>query len=51
MCATNPARALGLAGHGVIAEGAVADLTVLDRHLRVLRTFVGGSQAFVEGGL
>jgi hypothetical protein len=25
MCATNPARALGLAGHGVIAEGAAAD--------------------------
>jgi N-acetylglucosamine-6-phosphate deacetylase len=64
MCATNPAGALGLAGHGVIAEGAVADLTVLDRHLRVVRTFVGGAEVswrsrgfvdgaetFVEGGL
>ena len=51
MCATNPARALGLAGYGVIAEGAVADLTVLDRHLRVVRTFIGGAPAFVEGGL
>ncbi len=47
MCATNPARALALAGHGVIAEGAVADLTVLDRHLRVVRTFVGGAESYV----
>jgi N-acetylglucosamine-6-phosphate deacetylase len=45
MCATNPARALGLTGHGVIAEGAVADVTVLDRNLRVVRTFIGGVEA------
>jgi len=51
MCATNPARALGLAGHGVIAEGAVADVTVLDRDLRVVRTFIGGVEAYVEAGL
>jgi N-acetylglucosamine-6-phosphate deacetylase len=46
MCATNPARALGLIGHGVIAPGAVADLAVLDRGLRVVRTFVGGTQVY-----
>ena len=51
MCATNPARALGLAAHGVIAEGATADLTVLDRDLRVVRTFVGGAEAFAGAGL
>jgi N-acetylglucosamine-6-phosphate deacetylase len=50
MCSTNPARAIGLTGHGVIAEGAAADLTVLDRHLRVVRTFIGGVEAFVEAG-
>jgi N-acetylglucosamine-6-phosphate deacetylase len=51
MCATNPARALGLAGDGVIAEGATADLTVLDRNLRVVRTFVGGVEVYVAAGL
>src|SRR6185503_11016830 len=51
MCATNPARALGLAGHGAIAEGAAADLAVLDRNLRVVRTFVGGVEAYVVAGL
>jgi N-acetylglucosamine-6-phosphate deacetylase len=51
MCATNPARALGLAGHGVVAEGATADLAVLDRNLRVVRTFVGGVETYVAAGL
>jgi N-acetylglucosamine-6-phosphate deacetylase len=51
MCATNPARALGLAGHGVLAEGAVADLTVLDRNLTVVRTFIGGAEVYVAAGL
>jgi N-acetylglucosamine-6-phosphate deacetylase len=50
MCATNPARALGLAGHGVIAEGAVADVTLLDRNLRVVRTYIDGVEAFVAAG-
>jgi N-acetylglucosamine-6-phosphate deacetylase len=48
MCATNPARELGLTRHGSIAPGAIADLVVLDRQLRVVRTFVGGQQAFVR---
>jgi N-acetylglucosamine-6-phosphate deacetylase len=42
VCATTPARELGLQGHGVIAPGAVADLTVLDREFRVVRTYIGG---------
>jgi N-acetylglucosamine-6-phosphate deacetylase len=46
LCSTTPARALGLSGFGVIAEGAAADLVVLDRAFRVVRTFIGGQEAF-----
>jgi len=42
MCATTPARELGLDGFGVIAPGASADLVVLDASLRVSRTYIGG---------
>jgi N-acetylglucosamine-6-phosphate deacetylase len=42
MCSTTPARELGLTGFGVIAVGAVADLVMLDRGFRVVRTFIGG---------
>jgi N-acetylglucosamine-6-phosphate deacetylase len=42
MCATTPARELGLVGHGVIAPDAFADLTVLDAELRVVQTYVAG---------
>ncbi|HYN10153.1 MAG TPA: N-acetylglucosamine-6-phosphate deacetylase [Vicinamibacterales bacterium] len=42
MCATTPARELGLVGHGVIAPGAIADVTVLDSRLQVVQTWVGG---------
>jgi N-acetylglucosamine-6-phosphate deacetylase len=44
MCSTTPARELGLTGFGVIAVGAMADLVVLDRGFRVVRTFIGGQQ-------
>ena len=50
MCSTTPARELGLRGLGVIAPGATADLAVLDRHLRVTRTFVGGREVYRKGG-
>ena len=38
MCATTPARELGLQGLGVIAPGSKADLAVLDRNFRVRQT-------------
>ena len=46
MCSTTPARALGLTRFGVIAEGNVADLVVLDRAFRVVRTIIDGEQAY-----
>jgi N-acetylglucosamine-6-phosphate deacetylase len=49
MCATTPARALGLTGFGVIAEGHVADLVVLDRGFSVSRTFVNGEEVYRAG--
>jgi N-acetylglucosamine-6-phosphate deacetylase len=42
MCATTPARALGLAQLGAIRVGAVADLVVLNRDMKVVRTFIAG---------
>lgn len=50
VCATTPARALGLQGLGVIAPGATADLAVLDRELRVIHTFVGGALVWSADG-
>ncbi len=46
VCATTPARALGLQGFGVLAAGATADLVVLDRDLRVVQTWVAGVLAW-----
>jgi N-acetylglucosamine-6-phosphate deacetylase len=46
MCSTTPARALQLAGFGVIQGGATADLTVLDADLQVRYTFVDGHQTW-----
>ena len=46
MCALTPARQLGLVGHGVIAEGAVADLVVLGPSFDVRHTLVGGQIAY-----
>ena len=48
MCATTPARELGLQGHGVISAGAVADLVVLDANLNVRQTWIGGEPVFDE---
>ncbi|MEX1129665.1 MAG: N-acetylglucosamine-6-phosphate deacetylase [Vicinamibacterales bacterium] len=42
LCATTPARELALAGLGVIATGATADLVVLDGDLNVVQTYIGG---------
>jgi N-acetylglucosamine-6-phosphate deacetylase len=46
LCATTPARELGLVGHGVLAVDAVADLLVLDAQLSVVQTFVGGELVY-----
>jgi N-acetylglucosamine-6-phosphate deacetylase len=46
ICATTPARALGLQGFGIVAPGAMADLTVLGRDLTVAQTWIGGELAF-----
>lgn len=48
LCATSPARELGLIGHGTLTPGAVADLVVLDRDLMVARTYVGGVPVYVR---
>lgn len=49
MCSTTPARQLGLTGLGLIAEGALGDLVVLDRDLRVRRTFIDGREVHTSG--
>jgi N-acetylglucosamine-6-phosphate deacetylase len=46
MCSTTPARELGLTGFGVLADGAVADLVILDRGFQVVRTFIAGEQVW-----
>ena len=50
MCATTPARQLGLEGVGTLTEGAIADVVVLDGALNVARTFIAGRQAFERTG-
>jgi len=46
LCATTPAREAGLSDVGRIAVGAIADLVVLDRGFRVVRTFIEGREVF-----
>jgi len=46
MCSTTPARELGLAGFGVIAENAIADVVVLDHDFQVIRTYIGGREVW-----
>jgi N-acetylglucosamine-6-phosphate deacetylase len=48
LCSTTPARELALTGLGVIAEGAVADLVVMDQEFRVMRTFIDGHEAYAR---
>ena len=49
VCSTTPARELGLHGLGAIAPGAIADLAVLDRDLRVVRTYIAGRLVWERG--
>ena len=46
LCATTPARELGLRGQGSIVPGGVADLTVLDGRLAVVQTWISGVLAW-----
>jgi len=46
ICATTPARELGLVGYGVIAPDAVADLVVLDASFLVVQTYLGGELVY-----
>ena len=49
MASANPASVLGLAGTGVLAEGAAADLVALDAGGDVLWTMVGGCTVYERG--
>jgi N-acetylglucosamine-6-phosphate deacetylase len=49
VCATTPARALGLKDVGIIEKGAIADLTVLDSGFHVTHTFIAGKIAEPRG--
>jgi N-acetylglucosamine-6-phosphate deacetylase len=49
ICATTPARELGLVGHGVLAPEAVADLVVLDANFKVVQTYVAGQLVYARG--
>jgi N-acetylglucosamine-6-phosphate deacetylase len=42
LCATTPARQLGLTDRGRLAAGQRADIAVLDHDLKVVKTFVAG---------
>src|SRR5262249_37180881 len=46
LCATTPARELGLVGHGVLAPDAVADLVVLDATFAVVQTYIAGQLVY-----
>ena len=51
LCSTTPARELGLTGFGMLAAGAVADLVILDRGFRVVRTFIDGREIYRRGAV
>ena len=46
LCSTTAARELRIAGHGVLAEDAVADLVVLDARFNVVQTYIGGQLVY-----
>ena len=46
MCSTTPARQMGLSDAGSIVRDAAADLVILDREFRVVRTIIAGEQAW-----
>jgi N-acetylglucosamine-6-phosphate deacetylase len=48
LCATTPARELGLVGYGVLAPDSPADLVVLDANFSVVQTYVGGQLVYAR---
>jgi N-acetylglucosamine-6-phosphate deacetylase len=46
ICATTPARELGLVGHGVLATEAVADLVIFDANFSVVQTYLAGQLVY-----
>jgi N-acetylglucosamine-6-phosphate deacetylase len=48
LCSTTPAKVLGLAGFGVLAEGGFADVVILDRQFGVVRTFINGEAVYAR---
>jgi N-acetylglucosamine-6-phosphate deacetylase len=48
LCATTPARELGLVGHGMLAVDASADLVVLDSRFQVVQTYVAGQRVYAR---
>jgi N-acetylglucosamine-6-phosphate deacetylase len=48
ICATTPARELGLVGHGVLAPETVADLVVLDASFSVVQTYLAGQLVYAR---
>jgi N-acetylglucosamine-6-phosphate deacetylase len=48
LCSTTPARELGLTGFGELVEGGFADVVVLDRSFRVVRTFIDGQEVYAR---
>lgn len=50
MCSGTPARELGLSGMGALVDGALADVVVMDREFRIVRTFIDGLEAYSASG-
>jgi N-acetylglucosamine-6-phosphate deacetylase len=48
VCATTPARELGLIGHGLLAPEAIADLVVFDANFAVVQTYVAGQLVYAR---
>jgi len=46
LCATTPARELGLDGRGLLEPNAIADIVVLDEKLSVVRTYIAGQLVY-----
>ena len=48
VCATTPARELGLTGYGLLAPEAVADLVIFDPNFAVVQTYIAGQLVYAR---